>query len=477
MDQTLEKPVLIVGFGVTGRSVLRYLFAVKKRVVIFDDLYEEDNPTQSAHFVSQIALCSKYAAHQFEMAIISPGIPPSHPILLWLKAGQCPITSELEIALEALQEIAERERKRIHLLAVTGTNGKTTTVEMTTFLLSSAGVTACAFGNIGVPLIEHITDELEGSLFELYDVYVLELSSYQIERMKKPLFTSCIWLNIAPDHLEWHGGFDAYKKAKEGIFQLLLPKSPAAVHISIENLTIPPSIEPVWYGIFDESSPRSKSNALYAQSGKVHFGLSSFDLPQKLRRKDVPLHDIENFLAAIFLLNSCGVSYKKAVLGYASFQKGAHRIQFFTEYATSFGSIAVVDDSKGTNIHATLAAVQSISALPIVLIAGGVHKGHPYTEWRDLFPGKVAAVIALGEAKMIIQTDLFNAIPTAIAESLEDAVDQAMSHAEKLTESFPSVTVLLSPGCASYDMFLGYADRGKKFQNQVLNYIENRKCQ
>ncbi len=484
MQDDVTKPILIAGLGVTGKALLEYFIAKRKAVYVVDDHFEkalEYIAQRRAEYSCEISLLSstdlfsQHLPNDFEIRVISPGISPSHPVITWIEQHKCTYTSELELALQEVVCIYEKHGKKPIILGITGTNGKTTTVELVTHLVKYLGKKAEAYGNIGRPLIELLTENVqnEGLISNFPDVFVIEMSSYQIERMDSCLFTSCAWLNIAPDHLEWHSTFEAYKKAKEKLLSLVAPSehAEAVLHESLGQVSVPSHVRPVWYCALKENEAPSSRVSLFSKNGKL-YTTTVTGLPKPLQGEHIPIHEIENYLAAAQLVHGCGFDYEEIAKGYSSFQKGPHRIQKVAcIQGTDFGEIDLFDDSKGTNIHATLAAVQAIPT-PIVLIAGGVHKGHPYTEWAEKFPGIVHHVITIGQAKDAIRADLSHAVLVSPAENLQEAVEKAIISAKGLSRSYGKASVLLSPGCSSFDMFRDYKDRGEQFQKIVHNMVQ-----
>lgn len=462
MEQKLTKrakPVLIVGFGITGKSVERYFTELGTTVVIIDDKVDRsDVISSSVQYMTQKELIDTFRPDQFLHIVLSPGISPSHPVVRWSEQFLDNSTSEIELAANALVELATKFEKKIKIIGVTGTNGKTTTVELITHLLKYAGRNAVAYGNIGVPLLDLVVEILQSDTpaLKIPEIVVLELSSFQLARISSSFLTSCALLNIAPDHLDWHGTLDEYAKAKKKIVTLLDPSSTAfaLIHESVEKITAPSYVEIMQYG---EGLQNNKT----AQK-----------LPESLQTPKSAVHDIDNFRAASEIVLRCAVPYMTILEGYKSFEKADHRIQHVTTISVSDSSVIdVYDDSKGTNIHATVAAIKAVLK-PIVLIAGGVHKGYPYSEWRELFPGRVSCVITLGEASKIIHKDLLGVVDLFYATSMEDAVQQAIAYSIDLCQVSPRVSLLLSPGCSSYDMFKSYKDRGEQFQQAIASYIK-----
>ncbi len=482
--QETEKPILIVGLGVTGKSVFEYYKALGKEICIADDSIEkvqkyiqEQKTSFSYRAITIKELITQFHPDMFSVRIVSPGLSPKHPIFMWMSSAH--FTSELELALCKLYDFFSKKGiKKPHIVGVTGTNGKTTTVELIEHLCNQVGLHATAYGNIGRPLIELLTkiekEGMENVLFD--DVYVIELSSYQIERLHQSIFTSCVWLNIAPDHLEWHGSFDAYKAAKEKLLSLIVPSKYAQVvlHDSLGKVSIPDYVRSIRYKFIKKSDMICDGSVqLYAKEEIIFKNNKEIgQIPLELQSEYASVHDIENYLAAAQIVHDFGFSYDVIQQGYASFRKGPHRIQHVGSICEDGLDICFFDDSKGTNIHATLAAVEAVPQ-PIVLIAGGVHKGHPYTEWREKFPGVVEHIMALGAAKEEILKDLKESmIPITLVDSLQEGVIHATIKAKMLSKKYgKKVSVLLSPGCSSFDMFQDYKDRGMQFQKLVEDML------
>ncbi len=290
-------------------------------------------------------------------------------------------------------------------VAITGTNGKTTVTLLVEHLLKSCGIKARALGNVGEPLASYFMAP------DPEEVLVVELSSYQLETFSTPVFDAGVILNITPDHLDQYASFEEYAAAK-----CLLQKA---------------------------------ARVLY-----VHPRLASL-LPQAYVFESAETHDGENANAAWELVRFF-MSREQFLQGLSTFKKPPHRIEFVKEVL----GVAYVDDSKGTNVDAVIQAVKSIQG-PIILIAGGVDKGSSYASWIPAFQGKIKQIFALGEAAYKIANELSIVYKVEIVFSLEEAVKRAAGVAKR------GDTVLLSPGCASFDMFRDYAQRGEVFKQQV----------
>jgi UDP-N-acetylmuramoylalanine--D-glutamate ligase len=353
-------------------------------------------------------------------------------------------------------ELACREIEK-KCVAVTGTNGKTTVTLLTTHVLQSAGIKARALGNIGVPLTAAV-DELESTQAE---VFVIELSSFQLETMKTKFIDAGVILNITPDHLDRYFSVQEYAAAKIGMEKNL--KDDGVLFVERKCLDV--------YGALFSSNHHLSYG--YDSQDHLHCSLQGMSCNKKLLWDAAELnrvirpekedtaglqksHHLENIMAAYGLCSTFSITPQQFLAGLASFQKPAHRIEF----VRSLDGVNYYDDSKGTNIDAVIRAVEELDG-DIILIAGGVDKGFPYTPWIDPFKDKVKAICAIGQAKEKIQNDLKESIPVICFDGFKDAITHAVGLARK------GDCVLLSPGCSSFDMFKDYAHRGQEFQRIV----------
>lgn len=440
-----DKRVLILGLGVSGQSAALFLLKRKARVVAVDrDPHLCKNNEKISHLCKQglvfihedVAIDLK----QFDLVVVSPGIPSTHP--LYQKA--------LDLGIEVIGEIelACREIKQ-KCLGVTGTNGKTTVTLMTEHILQSAGIKAKALGNVGIPL----TSAVDNLVNDETEVFVIELSSFQLETLNQRFIDVAVLLNITPDHLDRYPSMEAYAKAKIRIEKNLKENGKLFVednclknfrHLFKQNHYLT-------YGY-------SSKNHLYTDKFHMYLdGQKIFSLPEGYQGKC--LHDIENILASYALCNHLSLSPEEFLLGLSSFQKPPHRMEFVRNIA----GVNFFDDSKGTNIDAVIRAVEGLEG-KIILIAGGVDKGFPYTSWIEAFGDKVKTICAMGQSKEKIKNDLGNSIPVILFSDFEKAIAYAVSLAKK------GENVLLSPGCSSLDMFKDYAHRGQEFQ-RIINAL------
>lgn len=391
------KKAIVLGLGVSGKSAAHFLKEKGYEVFTHD---KDPSKAIDFPFLSD-------PGTDFDLAILSPGIPQANPIVEKLNNAGVEVIGEIELACRYIKQ---------PMIGITGSNGKTTTTLLVTHVLNHLGIEAVAMGNVGIPLT---------SLKNERAVIVCELSSYQLETLKAKCLNQAAILNITPNHLDRYKVMERYAQAKFLIQNNLKDEGSLLVH---ENIL--------------------KDFGNYITS-KIRVFCSREN------------HNLENQDAAFKLCEPFGIKredFDKAAL---SFQKPPHRIQ----YVTDIKGVKFFDDSKGTSVHATLRAVESMQG-PVILIAGGVDKGYPYTDWIIPFEKKVKKIIAIGEAAPKIEKDLKGRIDVMLAKTLEDAT--LISFQEALNGD----NVLLSPGCASTDMFKDYSERGLSFQKAVRGIKE-----
>lgn len=440
-----KKNALIIGFGLSGRSAASLLLAKGWQVTATDKNAEQlkQNADAKALIDAGVRLIDENTSLEmnvFDSAIISPGVPASNPVAKQVKALNKEMIGEVELAFRFIDQ---------PVIGITGTNGKTTVTLLVTHILNHARIKAYALGNVGVPLAKELTTLPSDAIL------VVELSSFQIETLKRPSLNCGVLLNITPDHLDRYDSMEDYAKAKIALRNCLKPDGKffveEAAYKEFSALFGEGSVE--LYGYSPQSSVYSDGKSIYA------YGKRLADLPAGLKKGKS--HDLENFLAAFALCMTFDVSPELIVSAYESFRKPHHRIEF----VRTVNGIHFYDDSKGTNIDAVLRAVEHMQG-KIVLIAGGVDKGAAYTPWIGPFQNKVKTVFAIGQAAPKIQSDLKGKIAVTLCRDLQEAVDQAFA------ASIPGDNVLLSPGCSSFDMFKDYVHRGEMFQKHV-NQLEH----
>lgn len=426
----MKKKTLVLGLGVSGRAAAEFLLRQNKEVIGIDgnrSLLEKNEDlkrlqSQGLHVQHE---SEEVNWEEIELLVVSPGVPPHHPIYCGAQEQGIEMTGEAELALPHFRK---------PLVAVTGTNGKTTVTLLTEHVMKASGIKAKALGNVGDSLCSYL---LEPGPEE---VFVVELSSYQLETMKTPVFDAAVLLNITPDHLDRYLSMQAYAQAKFRLQFLLKKDIPFFVYRQAAE-------------DFADliTSSHVQTFAVEQQADLSLDALLWLAECEKLKR-----HDRENALAAWILCQPFGISREQFCHALTTFCKPPHRIEFVSE----IDGVHFYDDSKGTNIDAVIQAVKAMQG-PVVLIAGGVDKGASYLLWKEPFLGKVKQIIAIGQAAPKIYRELHPYFNVKLTDSLASAVGEAAASAVR------GDFVLLSPGCSSYDMFRDYAHRGKEFQDCV----------
>lgn len=411
----LAHPVAVLGGGVSGQGVLALLAALGARGVIYDE---------RADGAALVRTFSSTQARAHGLVVFSPGFAPEHPWLATARAAGCACLGELDFASLFW---------RGELVAITGTNGKTTLTEFLTHALNAAGRRAAATGNVGYPLSRFVVEQA-GRV----DVAVCEVSSFQAETLQHLRPTATLWTNFAEDHLERHPGMDAYFAAK---WRLLERTPPAAVfvgtsvrHYAAQTLRALPASA----GIDSEG-----------QTADPHLADTVFaTYPQR-----------ENFLLAAAWWRHAGLPEETLYAAARSFQLADHRLMRVVEK----GGVTFWNDSKATNFHAVEAALATFEQ-PVLLIAGGKAKGGDLDGFIRRIAPRVRLACLIGEtAPALAGFCATHGLAARRCATLEDAVRTAVAAAR------PGDHVLLSPGFASFDMFRGYADRGQQFVRLVGN--------
>ena len=381
--------------------------------------------------------------------ILSPGVPQKLDMIGKALERGIPCFSELEFASWVC---------KARIIAVTGSNGKTTTTTLIGAIFKNAGFPTEVCGNIGRPFSD-IADSLADK-----GVAVVEVSSYQLETIADFRPKVALILNLQPDHLERHGSFEAYKKAKYRIAE-----NQRETDFLITNQgdpeTVAKAIETAATRLTFSISPRNGATT-FIEDGWLYVKLNNESL-RIIKVDDIRIkgrHNLQNAAAAVLTASLFDISTTQIAATLKNFAGVEHR----QEPVGAVAGVFFVNDSKATNVDATIVALQSIAS-PIYLICGGRDKGFPYTPWIKEGKGKVKGLVAIGEAKEKIFAELGRHFPTQFADSLEAAVLKAFEQAE------PGDTVLLSPGCASFDMFDNFEARGRAFKDAVAGLRNGKK--
>jgi UDP-N-acetylmuramoylalanine--D-glutamate ligase len=368
---------------------------------------------------------------RYDFVVLSPGIDLDSPLARNFSSRKIDMMGELELGWQSCD---------LPVIAITGTNGKTTTTEMLAQMLKACGQRTIACGNIGKPLSEVAREK------EDLDVLTVEVSSFQLETIKTFRPSVSLWLNFAPDHLDRYSSVAEYRAAKLRIFDNQTADDVAIVNAG-ESLP--------------EIAPRKVTFSAYADRSdfRLSEGTIVFQNTPVLKLAETKLrgsHNIENLMATLAAGHARGLAFAEMVPPLCAYEPRPHRCEFVREV----GGVGYVNDSKATNLDAVEAALHAQSK-PVILIAGGKDKGFTFDPLRPLVKEKVRSTILIGEMAESIARDWADAVKCEIANSLADAVERARAIAR------PGEVVLFSPGTSSFDMFKSYADRGDQFRALV----------
>ncbi len=425
----------ILGMGTSGQAAARLARHLGAEVVLLDDSPADSPAAAQARaegFAVRTGAAARADAGPYDLAILSPGIDPSWPLAQGILGRGVPGLSEIEFAFQ---------QTAVPVIAVTGTNGKTTTTGLIAHLLAMAGRAAVPCGNYGTALSEVV---LRNAALE---VLVLEVSSFQLEMIREFRPVISVWMNFAPDHLDRHPSLEAYRAAKLRIFENQGPEDTAVVK-GDEPL---PSLAArrVSFSAWEDGGDWSfRDGTIYAGERAI---LALADTALRGR------HNAENIMAALAAVSAWGLPLEEAAAQVASFVPPRHRC----EVVGTIGGREFLNDSKATNIHAVESALRGQEG-PVVLIAGGKEKGLDYGPMRELIREKASAVFTIGE----IGPALAQIWPGAVfCGDLEEAVARAYAAAA------PGQAILFSPGTSSFDMFTGYGHRGDVFC-QIVHQLQ-----
>jgi UDP-N-acetylmuramoylalanine--D-glutamate ligase len=435
------KKVLVVGFGTTGIATTRFLIK-KGAVVTITDLRREISIPEEFLQNGVRVETGRHDRKTFldqNLIVVSPGVPfTSGPIVQALEAG-IEVISEIELAYRYLET---------PLIAVTGTNGKTTTTSLLGEIFRSDGKDVFVGGNIGTPLIEYTTGPRKS------DYVIAEISSFQLEGIKTFKPHIAVLLNITADHLDRYPSFNEYVDAKKAIFRYQ-DKSDFAVLNSDDQEIQSFQNTIMAERLFFSTSEPLKNGACYNGSYNFRLGDESVQLPDQGFQLQ-GIHNKENMLAALCVSLLCGIHPETVTRVFKTFTGLPHRMEFVDEIE----GVRFYNDSKGTNVGACVKSLESLNP-PLVLIAGGKDKGGSYEPLKELIRKKVKGLVLIGEARERIEKELGSIVATFRADSLESAVAEAFGMSDS------GESILFSPACSSFDMFKSYAQRGDCFKDLV----------
>ncbi|WKV09380.1 UDP-N-acetylmuramoyl-L-alanine--D-glutamate ligase [Thermoanaerobacterium sp. CMT5567-10] len=444
------KKVIVAGFGLSGKSLCKVLSMFGAKIFVYDSKSKEELKDDISEFKdSGITFCFKDVTDELldgaEIVIVSPGIPIDSEIVALAKSKGIEVIGEVEFAYRL---------SKAPIYAITGTNGKTTTTSLLGEIFKNSGVRTYVAGNIGYPLVEAAVNA------NREDVIVAEISSFQLETIKefKPVISAII--NITPDHLNRHKTLENYVNIKGRIFENQSFNEYTVLNCDDKNMSS--LFKKAKCKVFPFSSVKVLNQGTYIEDGKIVISIN--DVKNTIIDIDdiyIPgNHNVENAMVASTMAFLAGIDVNIINTTLKTFKGVEHRIEF----VRSINGVKYYNDSKGTNPDAAIKAIEAMKG-PIILIAGGYDKGVSFDEFTKSFNGCVRKLILLGETKDLIYQSAvkngFSREDITIVNSLDDAVYAAYNM------SMPGDNVLLSPACASWDMFKSFEERGKLFKDTV----------
>ncbi len=496
MNKLQDQHVLILGLGTSGLAMARWCSREGARVTVADTRAEPPqlatlrHELPAANFVDGPFGATLIEGSDVKAVYVSPGLTPlvCAPVSDVARAIGLPVAGELQLFSQALADLRATRNYTPKVLAVTGTNGKTTVTSLTAQLVARAGKTVAMAGNVGPTLLDTLTAQLDADA--LPEVWVLELSSFQLDAASGFEPSAAALLNITQDHLDWHGSMPAYARAKAGIFgqqallvlnrddpvvmELLRPAGPPQTATPVKSKTKLPKPQYRSYVTFGASRPTRPGDFGIEEVNGMHWLVRALEADATVRqRKDseeelhiqrlMPSdalrirgrHNALNALAALALSQSAGCALGPLLFGLREYRGEPHRL----ESVAIVNEVEYFDDSKGTNVGATVAALSGLGLeRRLVVILGGEGKGQDFAPLAQPVARHVRAALLIGRAAAQIRDVLAATGVTLLdADSMEDAVAQASALAQA------GDAVLLSPACASFDMFDNYEHRSRVF--------------
>ncbi|WP_371678927.1 UDP-N-acetylmuramoyl-L-alanine--D-glutamate ligase [Streptomyces sp. NBC_01276] len=464
-----DRNITVAGLGVSGISAARALAGLGAVVTVVDNGDGDAHRARAAELaelgievrlghLADGARAGDVLPEGTDLVVTSPGWKPDSPLFEAAAKAGVDVVGDVEIAWLLRGENAAP------WLAITGTNGKTTTTQMLASILRAAGLKTAAVGNIGTPIIDVVTGD------ETYDVLAVELSSYQLHWAPSVRAHSAAVLNLAPDHLDWHGSMDAYAADKGRIYE---GNTVACVYNvadpATEALVVEADVEEGCRAIgFTLGAPGPSMlgvvDGILVDRAFVENRQKNAQELAEVKDVNPPApHNIANALAAAALARAFGVEPRAVRDGLRDFRPDAHRVSYVDEV----GGVTYIDDSKATNTHAAEASLAAFE--PVVWIAGGLAKGATFDELVRKSADRLRAVVLIGADRALIAEALARHAPEVPVVDLErtdtGAMLAAVREAARLAE--PGDTVLLAPACASMDMFANYNKRGDAFADAV----------
>lgn len=440
-DNQKSEYTLVVGLGVTGMSVVRYLSEKGENVVVVDSRQE---PPGLAALKTEFPDITVYLG-EFDEAlfmgakqvVVSPGVSLKEDVIQHALTQGVDVVGDIELFAQQVSA---------PVIAVTGSNGKSTVVSLLGEMASTAGINAVVGGNIGIPVLDLINSNA--------DLYILELSSFQLESLRSLKPVAAAVLNVSPDHMDRYDSYAEYIEAKKHIYQQC---KVAVINKDDDQVTQM------------QTGHQFVTGFTMNEPGHGEFGLRHFDGESWLCKGGKQIiaenalklsgkHNVANALAALALGEAASLPLADMLIALTKYTGLPHRTQFVADK----DNVTWINDSKGTNVGATVAAIKGIKVKnKLILIAGGIAKDAEFSSLNSAAQNKVRTVVLIGRDAPQIEQALNDCVPVFYAKDMQDAVNIAADLAH------PGDTVLLSPACASFDMFNGYEQRGDMFMQAV----------
>jgi len=443
MFDVREKKVTVAGAARSGLAAARLLAARGARVTLSDT--RSNVPEAESLRMLGVALeLGGHVAETFttaDLVVLSPGVPPEQVVVAAARAQGVPVIGELELAFRWLKG---------RVIAITGTKGKSTTTALTGRILEAAGFSVAVGGNIGQPLSAQVDDSTPEML------HVVEASSFQLEQVEAFHPWIAVMLNFSPDHLDRHPNVEAYLAAKSRIFRNQEPSDWAVVNADDPTVL--------------ELARRSRaSKRRFARHSVISEGVvvDGEWIVQRRPHSIEPLVSLkavhllgQHLLSDVLAAAAIGTIVGAAPAAMTAAVDGFHGLEHAMEFVASVDGVRFVNDSKATNVESALRAVESFDR-GLVVIIGGRFKGGDFSLLRESLQSRAKAVVAIGETRPLVRETFRDVVDVHEASSFREAVDEAFMRAK------PQGVVLLAPACASFDMFQDYAERGRRFKEEV----------
>lgn len=448
-----NKNIVVIGLGISGISIVKLLNKLEANIIILDSKNKEElrEGLSSIEEIDYKLLedTEQLEGLEIDLVVKSPGVAPYSEEVKYFKQKEIALITDIELAYNISQSLGGRR-----FIAITGTNGKTTTTSLVGKILKDAGINTYVVGNIGVGILDYILESTKE------DVFLIEVSSFQLNNVNKFRPDISLILNLSPDHIDWHGSYEDYIGAKKNIFKKQRSK----------DITIFNSDDKILGGLREEvggklvefSVDNELEEGIFIKDNKIvmKFDNNAIEL---MEIEEVPLpgkHNLENVLSAILIAHYMGVDENIIVDSVKGFKAIEHRL----EYVDQVDGVKFYNDSKGTNIESSVKAIEAIDS-PIVLLAGGYDKKIEFDEFINKFNNKIKHMILMGEskAKIIDAAKRNNFSNYTVVSDMTEAVDLAVEISDK------GDNVLLSPACASWGMYKSYEERGRDFKEKVYS--------